>query len=424
MHHAMPQPYKVIVELDDKEVKSALHEFWVSKGPTLMKETPGSWTKIAALREHLEKQEGHKLYWDMIWNWVEEGLKKVPLKIHRIIKISIDKFDEKLGAIISTEVDLIPSVKLGDYKNIKLQVPSFKPLPKEVEGQIILALNHSPLATTQELHQQIKPGDTVKMSYTISRADDNTVLQVSENDMINLSSGAYATEFVDAIVGEYAPSTFTKVIHFPDNYQHEILRGVDVNLKAEIFAVIKKILPTEEEEAAREGLSLEQWKLKFWTDIEKNKKESFEIRKRDFIRQGVEKHLLTTSEISPIPDSMIENETKALMENLARVKGMTVSEYAADMKMTEESLFAELAYLAVRRLMVRLIVEAICEAEGIVVDEKNTEEYLTKYAAEKGESLDKVKADVGDKDISFLVKSYLVDELLNNSVTLVHPTDG
>ena len=419
MHRAMPQPYKVIVELDDKEVKSALYEFWTSKGPALMKETPGSWTKISALRDHLEKQEGNKLYWDMIWDWVEEGLKKVPLKIHRIIKISIDRFDEKLGAIISAEVDLIPSVKLGDYKNIKLQVPSFKPFPKEVEGQIILALNHSPLAVIQELQQQIGPGDMVKMSYTISRADDNTVLQTCERDVIHLASGAYAPEFVDAVIGEYAPSTFTKVIHFPDNYKHEILRGVDVNLGAEIFAVIKKILPTEEEEAAREGLSLEQWRLKFQTDIENNKRESFEIKKRDFIRQEVEKNLLATSKISPIPDSMIENETKALMENLARTKGMTVSEYATGMKMTEESLFAELAYLAVRRLMVGLIVEAICEAEGIAIDEKNTEAYLIKYAAERGDPLDKVKADVGEKDISFLVKSYLVDELLNNSVTLI-----
>jgi len=157
-------------------------------------------------------------------------------------------------------------------------------------------------------------------------------------------------------------------------------------------------------------------------EIEKNKKETFEIKKRDFIRAEAEKILLATSEIDPIPDSMVESEAEALMQNLAKSKNMTVDEYAAEMKVSKESLFAELAYLAVRRLMVRFVVDAICEMEDFKADENKTEEFLIKYAAEAGESVEKIKTDVGEKDISFLVKSYMVDEFINQHVVLVEPS--
>ena len=422
MHHAMAQPHKVIVVMDDKEVKTAIHDFWAVNGATLMKDTPGSWTKATALREYLEKQKGSKLYWDMMWEWISDGIKKVPLKVYRISSVSVDKWDEKTGAILSVVVDIIPKVKLGDYKNIKLQMPSFKAQPKEVEGQILLALNHSPLATTEQLHKVIEAGDTVEMSYSLTRVDNNEVLQTNVRDMVHLSSGAYAPQFVSAIIGESAPDKFNKTVIFPEDYIHESLRGVEVNLQVETTGVIKRTLPTEEAEAVREGMSLEDWRARFVMEIEKNKKETFEIKKRDFIRAEAEKILLATSEIDPIPDSMVESEAEALMQNLAKSKNMTVDEYAAEMKVSKESLFAELAYLAVRRLMVRFVVDAICEMEDFKADENKTEEFLIKYAAEAGESVEKIKTDVGEKDISFLVKSYMVDEFINQHVVLVEPS--
>ena len=419
-NYAMAQPYKILVVLKPDEVKEELVKFWATRGEKLMKETPGSWTKLDALREHLEKKEGNKLYWDIIWDWSNEAIKKSNLEVVNITSISIDKFDAKNGGIISVVVDLLPKVKLSDYKNIKIPMPPLKAQPKEIEGQALLALDHSPLATTEKLEKIIEYGESVEVSYKFYELEKpDNILGRAENEIMILNNDVYAKEIIDAVVGESAPSKIEKIVKFEPDYPHKLLAGKEVLFDMDIKYVVVKHLPTMEEEATRESLTVDQWKDKFKSDIEKNKIETFEIRKKDFMRTEVEKFLLSTCEIDPIPDSMIEKETEGLIQTFARNAGKTVEEYEKSLNTTRDDLFRELAPLGMRRVMVKLIVNAISSVENFQVTEEKNKEYLLKYASERGKTEDETLKEFKDIDTTFLVKTYMVDEMILNTAILV-----
>jgi trigger factor len=416
--YAMAQPFKVILTVPPEEVSARLGAFWKERGEDMMKAESGSWTKIEAFREHMEKKEGAKLYWDIIWDWVQVGTSKTDLRIENINNVNIDKLDVKTGAVISTVVNILPGVKLGDYKNIKLQEPKLTVSEQELDGQLSLALAHSPLAKKLEVSKTLEEGDMVTLSYSCKMTGTDDVVD-SKTDIIASMRSGQGAALTSALIGEMAPSQVTKTIMLPENFPNEKMAGKEVDCEFDIKMVIKHEIPTPEEEAGREGMTVEQWREKFKTDIEKNKLETFELRKQDFVRSEVEKVLLGTCEVEPLPDSMIEKETNALMESLARSRNKSLEEYLKEISATQDEAFRQLAPMAMRRVMVKLIVDAIFENEKMEVNDENRALYIAKYAETADRPVEEVTKELGGADISFMVKTFMVDDLLCKSAVLV-----
>lgn len=416
--YAMAQPYKIILSMKPEEVKDALDKFWNEKGDEMMKNEPGGWTMKSAFREHMEKKHGVKLYYDTIWGWVEVGAPKSGLRVENINAINVDKLSEKDGGIISVVVNVVPKVKLGDYKNIKITAPPMTASDKEVDSQIFLALNHSTLASTTELDKDLEEGDMVRLSYVCKRAGTDEVVDSRENITVSLRKGQGAA-LTTELIGEHTNQDVTKEITLPDNFPKKDLAGQKVVCEFKIGPVIIRNLPTEEQEASQLGMTVQEWRGKVKADIEKNKQETFDLRRKDFIRTEVEKVLLSTSEIEPLPDSMIEKEADALLKSLAAARDKSVEEYLKDMNMNNDDAFRQMAPMAMRRIMVKLIVDSIAAQEGMEVDEAKRDEYLHRYSEETGKPFDEVKKGFEGADINFLVKTFMVDELLCNSTIIL-----
>ena len=416
--YAMAQPFKVILTMSPDEVKTAVTDFWAGPGQKLMSESAGGWTKVEAFKEHILKKDGVKVYYDIIWGWADVAVGKSGLRVENISAINVDKMSEDEGAVVSVVVSVVPKVKLGDYKNIRITAPDLKPTKAEVDGQVFLALNHSELASTQEIDKVLEHGDTVTLSYKCRVKDSGEEVDSRENVTVSLRQGS-AAALTDSLVGEKTNSTVVKDVMLPESFLNKELAGKEVECEFNIGPVVVRNVPTPEQEAQRLGMSESEWVASIEADIAKNKLETFELRKRDYMRTEIEKVLLATSEIEPIPDSMIEKEVDQLIKSFAAARSKTVEEYLKDIKSTQDEMFRQLAPMAMRRIMVKLIVDAISIQEGIEPTEEKRDEYLQKYATESGKDLEEVRKGFEGSDISFLVKTFIVDELLCNSTTIL-----
>lgn len=418
--YAMAQPYKLVYSMKPEEVKESLDKFWGEKGEEMMKAEPGGWTKMSAFREHMEKKDGAKLYYDVIWGWTEVAASKSGLRIENINSINIDKLSEKDGAIISVVVNVVPGVRLGDYRNIKITAPPLTAASREIDSQVFLALNHSELATTEELDKDLEEGDMVKMSYECRQVGSDEVVDARQDVTVSLRKGQGAV-LTNELIGEHTNSEVTKNITLPESFPKKELAGKEVECKFTIGPVIVRHIPSEEEEASRNGMTVAEWREKIKNEIEQNKRETFDLRRKDFIRSEVEKVLIATSEVDPLPDSMIEKESEALIKSLAAARDKSVEEYLKDVKLTYDDMFKQIAPMAMRRIIVKLIVDAIATQENLEPTEEKREEYLNKYATETGKDIEEVRKAFDGSDISFLVKTFMVDELLCET-TIVLPS--
>ena len=419
--YAMAQPYKIILTMTPVEVGTELGKFWALHGEGMMKSEPGGWTKLSAFREHMEKKSGVKMYYDIIWGWVEAAAGKTDLRVENINSINVDKLSEKDGGVISVVVNCVPRVKLGDYRNIKVTVPPLFAMDKEVDGQIFLALNHSSLASSTEIDKNLEEGDMVRLSYTLKTGGDGQVVDSREDVTVSLRAGN-AAALTNELIGEHTNTAVSKNLTLPESFPKKEFAGKEVTCEFKIGPVILRTVPTEEEEAKNLGLELSVWREKIKSEIEQGKRETFELRRKDFIRSEVEKALLATSEVEPLPDSMIEKETDALIKSLAAAREKSVEDYLKDVSLTQDDMFRQMAPMAMRRIMVKLIVDAIASAEGMEVTEEKRDEYLQKYATESGKDIEEVRKGFESADISFLVKTFMVDELLcENTIVLPAP---
>ena len=417
--YAMSQPYKIILTMTPVEVEKELGKFWSLHGEDMMKSEPGGWTKLAAFREHMEKKSGVKLYYDFIWGWVEAAAGKSGLRVENINSINVDRLSDKDGGIISVVVNCIPKVKLGDYRNIKVTAPPLTATEKEVDGQIFLALNHSSLASSTEIEKTLEEGDMVRLSYTLKGGVDGQVVDTRSDVTVSLRAGN-AAALTNSLIGEHTSSEVSKTLTLPESFPKKDFAGKEVTCEFKIGPAILRTVPTEEEEAKNLGFDLPAWRVKVKAEIEENKRETFDLRRKDFIRSEVEKVLLSASEVEPLPDSMIEKETDSLIKSLAAAREKSVEDYLKDVSLSQDEMFRQMAPMAMRRIMVKLIVDAIASAEGMEATEEKRDEYLQKYAAEAGKDLEEVRKGFEGADISFLVKTFMVDELLCET-TIVLP---
>jgi FKBP-type peptidyl-prolyl cis-trans isomerase (trigger factor) len=82
-------------------------------------------------------------------------------------------------------------------------------------------------------------------------------------------------------------------------------------------------------------------------------------------------------------------------------------------------MFKQMAPMAMRRIMVKLIVDSIATQEGMEVTEEKRDEYLQKYATEASKDIEEVRKGFEGADITFLVKTFMVDELLCETTTIL-----
>ena len=264
--YAMAQPYKIIVSMKADEVKETLDKFWDEHGEEMMSREPGGWTKTSALRSHMEKKQGVKLYYDLIWEWVQIAAGKSGLRVEHINSINVDKLDEKVGGLVSVIVNTVPKVNLGDYKNIKITAPPMVASEKEVQSQVFLALNHSSLASTLEFDKVLAEGDMVKLSFTCKSVDTGEMLDSREDITASLRPGGGAA-LTNELIGENTSTEVTKTITLPDDFPKKDMAGKEVVCEFKIGKVVVGDVPTEEEEARAQGLDIVAWKKKIKDDI-------------------------------------------------------------------------------------------------------------------------------------------------------------
>ena len=162
--------------------------------------------------------------------------------------VDVKKFVPGQELEFTAEVEIIPPVKLGNYKKLKAKRQAVKVEDKEVE-EIITRMRENFTEKT-EVKRAAKEGDEAVIDFTGKKDDVPFDGGAAKDFALKLGSGQFIPGFEEGVVGHKAGETFDLKLTFPKDYHAKELAGANVVFTVTLLKVNELSLPEVNDEFA------------------------------------------------------------------------------------------------------------------------------------------------------------------------------
>jgi trigger factor len=353
---------KVNTRLDDLKGKVRINGFRPGKVPT----------------SHLKRMYGRSAMAEVIEEAVRDANNQIVsergFKLAAEPKVTLPEEQDTIEKVIAGDVDLdymlaveiVPTIELADFKDIKLTRPTAEVADAEIEESLQrIADQNKPFVEKPE-GAKAEDGDRVTIKFA-GRIDGELFDGGSGDDMpVLIGSNSFIPGFEEQLVGIAAGEDRTLKVKFPEHYQAENLAGKE----AEFEVTAKKIeapgTVTLDDEFAK-SLGLES--------IDKLRdavKERMAQEHQNMSRQKVKRQLLDEldkrHQFEP-PPSLAEEEFNRVWQSVQQELEQEKKTFE-DEGTTEEKAKEEYRAISERRVRLGLVLAEIGEKNNITVSEE------------------------------------------------------
>lgn len=270
------------------------------------------------------------------------------------------------------DMDLSKYMELGEYTNVEVSPALQEVRDTAVQAKMELIFN-SELGEGGITDRAVENGDIANIDF-VGYLDGVAFDGGTGNYDLEIGSGTFIPGFEEGLVGVMPGETVELPLAFPADYHSADLAGKEV-----VFAVtVNYILPEISDETVK-ALGNEN----YTTAAE------LEAYARDVVQQEVDDSnydtvvkaamykIVSETTFKEVPDFLIEQQTAILTEQLNYTLQGTGIDVDTYLTMLYGSTLEEIAEENVKE---RLVIQAIANAEGIVVTDEEVEEELTYIA--------------------------------------------
>ncbi|NLD31305.1 MAG: trigger factor, partial [Trichococcus flocculiformis] len=227
-------------------------------------------------------------------------------------KIDIKSMEKGQPWVIAAEVTVKPEVKLGEYKNLKVEKQDRVVTDEDVENNLKEKQERQAELVLKEEGAEL--GDTAVIDY--EGFVDGVAFEggKDQNHSLELGSKQFIPGFEEQLVGVKAGEEKEVVVTFPEDYQAEDLKGKEATFKVVVHEIKTKQLPALDDEFAKdvdeEVESLDELKAKIRKELEESKNAAADEAVQDLaLRQAVD-----NAEIVELPHVMVHDEVHRQMD--------------------------------------------------------------------------------------------------------------
>lgn len=302
-------------------------------------------------------------------------------------QVEVSKYVPGQELELTAESDIVPPVKLGDYKKLKVEKQAVKVTAKEVD-EVIERMRQG-MAEKKPVDRAAKDGDEVVIDFVGKKDGKAFDGGAAEGHTITLGSNSFIPGFEKSVEGHKAGESFDIEVSFPKDYHVEDLKGQPVVFETKLNEVREANLPEVNDElAAKAGdfTSIKDLKDDIKREITANKERQAENDYQD----ALVKKLIEVSDVTA-PESLIEDQMKSIeqdvMQNLV-YQNVTLDQYVASQgyKDTDEWRAKELKPSAEMRVKSGLVLSELTKQESITASDEEIEAQIETYKAQYGKT--------------------------------------
>ncbi len=335
-------------------------------------------------------------------------------------KVMMDKYTEK-EVVISMEIPVLPEFELGQYKGLTFKRPENVVSEEHIQEHIDHNLMRGSKLVDSE--NPVAMDDVVNLNFegfVDGKAFDGGK---AENYQLKIGSHTFIDTFEDQLIGLKKGDTKDVVVRFPKEYHEKSLADKEATFKVLINNIRTRIMPKFDEEFVKntsEFDTIEAYKENIKSIITKEQEAKIE---RDLDNQIVDAIVNNTK--LEIPTELVDREQErmilGLQDQLAQ-QGLRLEDYLAYIGKSMDDYKTEQRQYAEKNVKTRFIFERIITTENITVTNEEFNARLEEFAKMQNVSLDELKKQMGEHNMSHILNNMLMDKLFaflkeNNTIT-------
>ena len=282
--------------------------------------------------------------------------------------VNVTKFVPGEVIEYTATADIIPEVKLGDYKKLGVKKETAKVTDKEIKE--VLDNIATSFGEKKVVKRAAKMGDEVVMDF-VGKKDGEEFRGGSAKDYkLTLGSKTFIPGFEEGIVGHESGDKFDLPLTFPKDYGVKDLAGADTVFEVLVKQVNEIVKPKIDDElAAKCGPFKTVDELK--ADIKKNLSAQNEHKLEEKFKDDLVNALVKKSKI-PAPEILIDDQVRAIRDDMTRnaaSQGLSFEEFLDANGETLENWEKEARKIAEQRVKASLALQNVAIAEKITVSD-------------------------------------------------------
>lgn len=285
-------------------------------------------------------------------------------------EVEVKKFVPGSELEFTAESEVMPKIKIGDYKNLKSTAKKVSVTKKDID-EITDRLKKG-FASKKTVQRPAKITDEVNIDFEGKK--DGIAFDGGKGEKYDLvlGSNSFITGFEDGIIGKKTGETFDLKLTFPEDYHADNLKGAEVVFTTTINEIKEVVEPELNDElAAKAGpfKTVEELEDDIKREITKQKEtEATEKLKDDLVAELVEKSTV------PVPDVLLKDQMKLIEQDTNRnlmYRGMSIDDYIKSLKYKDKNdwLENEVRPIAEKRVKAGLLLAELSKVEKIEATE-------------------------------------------------------
>ncbi len=290
-------------------------------------------------------------------------------------KISVEKWVPYTTLEFEAVVEIVPPIKLADYKKIKKKLPETKVEPSRID-EVVEDLQRRVSKRVPAL-RAAEIGDEVKLDFDGFKAGEPVEGASGKNYSLKLGSNSFIPGFEPEVVGLKVGESKTFSVTFPKDYHEKSLAGQPVEFKITIHEVSMLELPEMDDKFAAE-VGPFKTVAELRADVAEQIKAEAEVEARRQFENELLDEIVKKSSVKA-PAGLVAQQSERLktdMQQRLAQAGLTYEQYLETQKKTEADIDKEVAPEAEKRVQLALILSEVAKAEQMKVDADEIEREL------------------------------------------------
>lgn len=327
----------------------------------------------------------------------------------------------------TAEVEIVPAVKLGDYKKLGKKADKVSVSDGDVED--VISRMQKSFAEKKEVERAAKEGDETVIDF-VGKKDDVPFDGGAGTDYtLNLGSGQFIPGFEEGIVGHKAGETFDLALEFPKDYHAKDLAGQKVVFTTTLKKVVELVSPKVDDDFAKKAGDFKTVK-ELKDDIKREITTQKEREAGDKLKDDLINALVEVSTVSA-PSVLVEDQARSIEQDFSQnlmYRGVDLHTYLEANGFKDEADWREkeVTPAAEKRVKASLVLNELSRAEAITATDAEIDEHVElhkKQYANNPEVLKQfetaeVRRDIANHYVTEKTISRLVE--LNGGAVLEH----
>lgn len=294
--------------------------------------------------------------------------------------VEVKKFVPGEMLEFTAEAEILPKIKLGNYKKLKAVVEKVEISAKDVD-ETIERIRRS-LADKKEVKRAAKDGDETVIDFVGKK--DGVAFEGGTGSDYNLTLGSnqFIPGFEKGIIGHNPGETFDLNLTFPKDYNSPELKGAKVTFTTTLKSIKEVNLPAIDDVfAAKSGPFKTVAELKADIKRELNVQKEREVKEK--LKDNLVSQLVTASHV-PVPDILIADQSKSIEQDFTRnltYQGMSLEQYLQNKGFVSKDkwLETEVKDVAIKRVKAGLALAELSKIEKVTATEVELEAHIDMY---------------------------------------------